>query len=160
MERHQFYSLSPSVMSRRFAFNMRPQIPRHLFYVTRSQFALIKCLHHARILKHGIPKTWLNTARNWTNNIRPAFAESSIYNTLRECTNICINSMKQVFQTHYEQKINNAFDILFKDSHLLTEDLFNKSVSMAIHWAIKQLGRKLRQSTIDDCLDIFYFRLD
>ena len=135
---------------------MANYIPGHLFQISKQQFKLFKSLHHIRSLQSGSPKTWLSWMKNIDNNMRLAFADSTTKSQIQSVTSNCLASLSSVAMAHYNSTLNSAWEYLLANLYKMSDHYLNVSHNQVYRWCSSQLGKKFKDSTWFDGLDIIY----
>ena len=135
---------------------MANYIPGHLFQISKQQFKLFKSLHHIRSLQSGSPKTWLSWMKNIDNNMRLAFADSTTKSQIQSVTSNCLASLSSVAMAHYNSSLNSAWEYLLANLYKMSDHYLNVSHNQVYRWCSSQLGKKFKDSTWFDGLDIIY----
>ena len=141
---------------------MRPAIhqnviPQSVFPISKTQFQLIKCLHHLRNLKKNTPKTWTNTVNNWASNINFAFINDFTSAKISSCCSLFIDQLKSTGIDHYQQCLSESFDALLAQFFHMDNNMFHKSTQQVIKWYNKQFSNRACQMVVSDAEDIFHW---
>jgi len=135
-------------------FNSNVRIPSEHFNVTRSQFSIIKCLHHIETLQKGLPKTWANWKTNITSNLRLAFCNETTKTAIEEVSSKYFHDLLQLSIEHYQQTLSTTKEYLVNHSNQLPLTLYDSSIKLITKWCRNQLGSKLSDNTLATALSI------
>ena len=84
-------------------------IPNNLFFITRKQFAIIKCTHHIKSLSRTVPKTWNSWGSNINTSIKLAFSNAAIKEKITSSTKTFIDNLVDISIKHYQAVLSEAY---------------------------------------------------
>jgi hypothetical protein len=128
------------------------RIPERYFSLTRSHFAILKCLHHRRMLRKGLPISLQHKAEFLTNSVRPAFQNDMLTVAVEQATNLWCSSVETLLRKHYDETLKEALEHISNDA--LPENLLDLSLNMVVKWAQRQLGKKLHDTDLDEAMSL------
>ena len=132
--------------------NANHKIPPNLFNLSRKQFAIIKSVHHLKLLEQSIPKTWKNWGDHINNNLRLAFISEQAKINISSTTSKYLEELRSISVNHYSTVIADASNHLKEHSSEFNDDTMKSSLELITRWAKQQLGNKLHANTLNDAL--------
>ena len=130
----------------------RTRIPEKFFPLTRSHFAIIKCLHHKQMLSKDLPQSLRIRANYLSQAIRPAFADDFFKSEIEECTELWCQSVLLALRSHYEATLNDALEHIAAEA--IPHNLLSASISLVTKWTFKQIGKKIEHTLLDDAISL------
>jgi len=130
------------------------QLATDEFNIARKQFTIIKSLHHSTSLQQSTPKTWRNWGSNIVSNLRLAFSSEETTQSIKTISNNCIEQLVKASVDHYDKVLSESLSFLSKNSSSVNQQQFNAAFDVAKQWAKRQLGNKLKDSTLAQAVSL------
>lgn len=124
-----------------------------LFQPTRALFKIIKCKHHLENLLGEPPKSLKKAAKSLQSLLHPAFNNDTFASNVKSNADFWLSSTLSSLREHYSSVLSEAR--LSLSSASLSPDSVNLCTATATRWARHQLGKKLRDSVLDEALSLF-----
>ena len=123
------------------------------FSVTVKQlYRSIQLIHHLQIMKAQkegeVVKSFRQKSNELANFIKPAVPDSEITKVLAEVAHTWVSGTTEALINHYT-KAKSAIGLKLK-MHSFCDEELQKAKSLALSWAKKNFGKKLRNSSIEE----------
>lgn len=108
-------------------------------------------MHHLDFLRSSTPPSLLKTAQLLGKQLHPAFVDDDFRSAAQALGDHWRSQVCELLIAHYNKILRSAEDTVVQN--FLPSDLLPTSLGLVKKWATKQLGRRLKTSSLDRALD-------
>lgn len=130
------------------------KIPSELFPITKMHFVIVKCVHHKSNLADGFPPSLARKKDLLSNSVNPAFKNDFFKAQMELISNEWSTAVHEAMVRHYTTLLGDAMDFISENE--MSSTYLEKSIQLVIKWARSQLGKKLKDSSLDEALTIIH----